>query len=66
MKTKSMYVIGNELYLGPYLIRDLAGKYKTPLYVYDEQQIIENILTFKNNFNSSLFDCHIVYASKAF
>ncbi len=40
--------------------------YKTPLYVYDEEGIIDKVETFKKKFVSSKFECEIVYASKSF
>ena len=44
---------------------ELANKYKTPLYVMDEQRIRKNIHDFKNAVSSN-FDCfQILYASKA-
>lgn len=66
MKTKTMHVLDNELYMGSFKLEDLANHYKTPLYVYDETHIINNIKTFKENFKSNFLDCQIVYASKAF
>ena len=35
MKTKSMKVIDNKLYMGAYSLEELGKKYGTPLYVYD-------------------------------
>lgn len=61
-----MSKINNELYLGKYSLKDLAKTYKTPLYVYDEVQIIENIKKYKQYFKSDILDCQIAYASKAF
>ena len=66
MKTKSMRIINNEIYIGKYRASDLAKTYKTPLYVYDEEGIIDKVETFKKKFVSSKFECEIVYASKAF
>ncbi len=66
MKTKLMSIINNEIYIGKYKASDLANIYKTPLYVYDEQGIIDKIETFKKYFVSKKYECFTVYASKAF
>lgn len=66
MKTKSMKIINNEIYIGKYKASDLAKTYKTPLYVYDEAGIIDKVETFKKYFKSDKFECETVYASKAF
>lgn len=65
MKTKTMNVRDNVLYMGEHSIVDLANTYKTPLYVYDEAHIRDKINTFINNFKSNLYHCEISYASKA-
>lgn len=66
MKTKTMNVKEEELYIGKYRLSDLARKYKTPLFVYDEVHIKDKLNIFKNNFKSDLYDCEVIYASKAF
>lgn len=66
MKTKSMSVQNNELYIGSYKVSDLAIAYQTPLYIYDEVHIREKLSTFCDNFKSELFQTLVVYASKAF
>lgn len=66
MHTKSMVVKGGELYVGAYRLSELAEKYKTPLYVYDEIGIANKIQIFKKHFKSTEFDCEVIYASKAF
>ncbi len=66
MKTNSMTIKDNELYIGEYKVSDLAKAYKTPLYIYDETQIREKLDIFKNNFKSDKYECLVVYASKAF
>lgn len=66
MNTKSMNVANNELYIGKYKISDLAHKYKTPLLIFDEVQLRNNIKLIKDNFHSDLYQCEVVYASKAF
>ncbi|MDP0488141.1 MAG: diaminopimelate decarboxylase [Fusobacterium sp. JB021] len=54
------------LEIGGISVKKLAQKYKTPLYIIDQQLVENNILNYKNNFKSNLFDTEIVYASKAF
>lgn len=66
MKTITMREVNNELYIGQHSLKKLAQIYQTPLYVYDEVQILENIKKFKQNFKSDVLQCKIVYASKAF
>ena len=66
MKTKSMSIKNNEIYIGKFKASELAKTYKTPLYVYDETGIIDKIETFKKYFVSSKYECQTVYASKAF
>lgn len=66
MKTKGMKVVNNELYMGEFKASDLANKYQTPLYVYDEENLRYKLDLYKNNFNSKNYKCHVVYASKAF
>lgn len=66
MKTKSMSLQNNKLYMGSYSLESLAQKYKTPLYVYDEEGILERINEYKTSFKSDILNCQVVYASKAF
>jgi len=66
MKSKGINVINNELYFGEYKASDLASKYQTPLYVYDEENLRYKLDLYKQNFNSKKYECHVVYASKAF
>lgn len=72
MRTKSMNVKINEktnkkeLYMGKYLLSDLAKVYQTPLYVFDEPGVRSKLDTFKKYFVSNKFDCEVVFASKAF
>ena len=47
-------------------VKYLKEKYNTPLYVFDEAKIENNIDLYLNNFKSNLFDTEIIYASKAF
>ena len=41
-------------------------QYGTPLYVYDENMLVNQCRTFINNFKSSKFNTEVLYASKAF
>lgn len=66
MKTKTMKIINDELYVGSHKISVLAQAYHTPLYVYDEAHIRHKLDTFKQYFQSDLYNCEVVYASKAF
>ena len=66
MKTKNMHIIDNKLYIGKFALEDLAEKYSTPLYVYDEEGIKNKMRIFKENFVSDHFNTEIIYATKAF
>lgn len=66
MKTKTMKIKDNKLYIGSYSLDELANKYQTPLYIYDECHLRDKISRFVNNFKDSEFDCKVVYATKAF
>jgi diaminopimelate decarboxylase len=66
MKTKSMSIRNNNIYIGEYAISELGKRYKTPLYIYDEIHLRDKITTFVNNFKSNLYECEVIYASKAF
>ncbi len=54
------------LSIGGVKVTELAQKYKTPLYIMDQELIEENMRNYKENFKSEKFDTQIVYASKAF
>lgn len=66
LRTKSMSVRNNKLYIGDFSAEYLASTYKTPLYVYDEAHIRNKLDTYKKYFVSDKFECKVVYASKAF
>ena len=66
MKSKYMNIRNNQLYIKNHSLMDLAKEYKTPLYVFDEQHLIDELDNYNNSFKSSLFDTNVVYASKAF
>lgn len=47
-------------------VKDLKAKYNTPLYIYDEAHLTNNIDLYMNNFKSNQFATEVLYASKAF
>jgi|TARA_B110000263_G_scaffold151433_1_gene131472 diaminopimelate decarboxylase len=47
-------------------LKDLAEEYGTPLYVYDEETIIDTIKDFQESFTSEIPDSIISYSTKAF
>lgn len=66
MNTKTMKIKDNQMMIGAYRAVDLAKRYQTPLYIYDEVQIRDKCETFRNHFKSKYYQTEIVYASKAF
>jgi len=54
------------LEIGGLKVTELASKFSTPLYVYDQNQIEATLTTFINHFKSEKFPTKIIYASKAF
>ena len=66
MKPKNLTVKENEAYIRNFKLSTLAERYGTPLFVFDEYELKDNIKLFKNNFKDDSFKTHIVYASKAF
>jgi diaminopimelate decarboxylase len=62
----TMEVNENELFIGGMSISELKEKHGTPLFVYDEALMDQNIESFKNSFVSNVFKPTVVYASKAF
>ncbi len=66
MKPKYLKVIDNTAYIREHNLVKLAETYGTPLYIYDQIELEENIDFFKTHFQSNKFSTHIVYASKAF
>ena len=43
MKTKYMNIQNNQLYIGKHSLVDIAKKYHTPLYVFDEKHLIDEL-----------------------
>ncbi len=55
-----------ELKIGNITCSDLAKKYGTPLYVYDEVKLNKTMSDYYNNFKSDKFNTLVLFASKAF
>ena len=61
-----MTVENSELNISGVGVSELKAQYSTPLYVYDENMLVNQCRTFINNFKSSRFNTEVLYASKAF
>lgn len=61
-----MTVENGELNISGVGVSELKDQYGTPLYVYDENMLVNQCRTFINNFRSSRFDTEVLFASKAF
>ena len=61
-----MTVKNGELNISGVGVRELKAQYGTPLYVYDENMLVNQCRTFISNFKSSRFKTEVLYASKAF
>ena len=61
-----MTVKNGELNISGVGVSELKAQYGTPLYVYDENMLVNQCRTFINNFKSSRFKTEVLYASKAF
>ena len=61
-----MTVENGELNISGVGVSELKSQYGTPLYVYDENMLVNQCRTFINNFKSSRFKTEVLYASKAF
>lgn len=66
MKPKYLNVKNNIAHIRDINLVDVAKEFKTPLYVFDQYELEENMKLFTENFISDKFNCHTVYASKAF
>ena len=55
-----------ELTIGGMSCRQMAEEYGTPLYIYDEEQIIDQAKSALKNFKSNMFETEVAFASKAF
>ena len=61
-----MTVENGELNISGVGVSELKAQYDTPLYVYNENMLVNQCRTFINNFKSSKFNTEVLYASKAF
>ena len=61
-----MTVENGELNISGVEVSELKAQYGTPLYVYDENMLVNQCRTFINNFRSSRFNTEVLFASKAF
>ena len=52
--------------IGGVSLEELANTYSTPLYIYDQKRIEEQMDTFKEAFLSADFKTEVLYDSKAF
>ncbi len=59
-------ISNNQLYIDECLALDLAKEYNTPLYVYSENKILENLKEIKESFTEKYPNTHAAYACKAF
>ncbi len=66
MKPKYFNIKNGNAYIRDFKISDLAESFKTPLYLFDQKELEENMEIFKKNFQSTNISTHVVYASKAF
>lgn len=61
----NMNVRNGQLYIGDFSMEYLREKYKTPLYIVDEEYFLDNCRIFTENFSSKKLSTEILYASKA-
>lgn len=61
----NLKVEDSKLKIHSFTMEELKEKYKTPLYIIDEDYLKERIKIYKENFVSEKFETNIVYASKA-
>ncbi len=61
-----MTVENGKLNISGVGVSELKAQYGTPLYVYDENMLVNQCRTFINNFKSSKFNTEVLFASKAF
>lgn len=62
----TMSVKGNELYIGGVECKELREKYKTPLYVFDEELVRSNCKEYIKHFKVHENKNRVAYAGKAF
>ena len=62
----SMEIKNDDLYIGGVKTLDLVEKYKTPLYVFDEELIRNNCREYVKSFKVNENGNKVAYAGKAF
>ncbi|GAA0714696.1 diaminopimelate decarboxylase [Paraclostridium ghonii] len=62
----TMSVNGNELYVGGVSCKELREKYKTPLYIFDEELVRNNCKEYIKYFKVNENNNRVAYAGKAF
>lgn len=62
----TMRIEDNQLYIGGVSVKTLAEVYGTPLYIFDEENLISRSKSFLHFFQSDKFSTVINYAAKAF
>ncbi len=60
-----MNIINQELYISDVSVKELARRFGTPLFVYDEDRIRENFRRVHRAFTSRYPDTRLFYALKA-
>ena len=60
------FFYGSNMKISNADVNRLADKFGTPLYVYDENKLADNMAAYINNFQSQNFKTEVLYASKAF
>ncbi|MFA9399280.1 MAG: diaminopimelate decarboxylase [Clostridiaceae bacterium] len=61
----TMKIESNNISIGGVIAKDIVNKYGTPVYVYDEELILNNIRDYKTNFCNGN-ENKVAYAGKAF
>ncbi len=61
----TMRIEKNQLYIGGVSVKTLAEEFGTPLYIFDEENLINRATTFQHYFRSNQFSTTIYYAAKA-
>ncbi|NMA18341.1 MAG: diaminopimelate decarboxylase [Clostridiaceae bacterium] len=62
----TMRIEDSQLYIGGVSVKTLAEVYGTPLYIFDEENLINRVKSFLHHFRSDKFSTAINYAAKAF
>lgn len=62
---KYQQIVADQLTHRGHSYEDLAEKYQTPLYIFDEPSFIERVNGYREQLKSDKFDSEVLYASKA-